>query len=189
MPNLLPSEEKKRVRREYALRRMIMIVILLGVTGIVTVIALFPSYVLVQQRFQEVESTLTGLKKQVDTDTSQRITKQLTRTNSLLETLSPSSNHVPLYVFIRRLVTNVPDRVTITGITYERSTTADQDGGDEGTVKVVMTVTGTAANRTTLTDFKAQIEAMEMFNDVALPVSSIAQREDIPFTMELISTM
>jgi len=169
---------------------MIMIVILLGVTGIVTVIALFPSYVLVQQRFQEVEATLTGLQKQVDSDASQRITKQLTRTNSLLETLSPSNNHIPLYVFIRRLVTNVPDGVTITGVTYERSTTADQeDGGDEGTVKVVMTVTGTAANRTTLTDFKAQIEAMEMFSDVALPVSSIAQRENIPFTMELISTM
>lgn len=188
MPNLLPNNEKKGIRREYALRRIIMILILLGITGVVAMIGLFPSYVLVQQRFAEVNRELSNLEAQVDTEESQRITQQLEQTNTLLKSLEPYEDHVPFYVMIRQLFDQTPDGIRVTGVTYERNRIENEDGEKTGE-KVSISINGTAATRDILTSFKSQVENMPMVDTVSLPISSIAKREDISFNMELTSKM
>jgi len=188
MSNLLPNDEKQQVRREYSLRRQIMVLMLLGVIGIIAIIALFPSYVIVQQRFAEVKAELSDLEEEVDTSSSERITQRLQRTNTVLDILAPYSDHVPFYVYIRRLFEQTPHGVRVSGATYESNLKKDEDGNVQEEI-VTVTITGIAQNRDTLTALKRDLESMDMIESVSLPVSSIAERENIEFNMEVTSTL
>ncbi|MEX1087216.1 MAG: hypothetical protein WEC58_01675, partial [Candidatus Paceibacterota bacterium] len=145
MINLLPESEKKRVRREYNVRRMVVVVIFACVTGVIVGIALLPSYMHVQARKQALSQELDHLERSTDSKRSQEYAERLERANQMISILTPHKNYIPAYVLIENLVDNLTEEVRLRGMSYERKITED------GERSILLSVTGVAADRDALT--------------------------------------
>ena len=203
MPNLLPSTEKKRVRREYKLRLATVWLFHLAVLGIIAGIAIFPSTVTLQQRLDQLTDKRDQFAKQEETVKAKELRGTLKRTDTRLAVLEPYDQHVPVYVLVEQLLTKAGDNVAINGIRYTRSmqtpkeegsdTSTDSDTSstsnapDEPFEKVTMSVTGVAETRDSLISFKDTLRSLKHFDEVTLPVSNLAARADIKFTLQITS--
>lgn len=174
------------MRREYNIRRVTVVLVLAAITGVVMAIAMFPSYVTVLQRKRSMQQELDRVTDSFDTERSRRLTAQLERTNTHLGVLEPYKNHVPLYVLIDNVLARVPDQVSISGINYERRTTEGENNGTQE--RVTLGVKGDAATRDSLIRFKESLKEASQFDEIELPVSFLASKSDIDFSLTVTST-
>lgn len=186
MTNLLPDSERKRVLREYSVRRLIVVLVFVCLTGVITAVALLPSYMHVQGRKQALASEYAELEASAGSETSQEYARRLAHINRMISILEPRESHVPAYVLIEAVLGHRVGGISIRGMSFEqRSAEAEEDASAR---QIRLSIDGEAMNRGTLTAFVRSLEESEYFDRVDLPVSNFAARENIEFSMTLTGT-
>ena len=185
MVNLLPTSERTKLRHEYLIRCSIVGLILFNTVAIVALVMLVPSYLIVQDRLGETKNELTQLRGTTKATTTGQYSSQLKTANRYMKALRPYPDHVPLYTLIQKITSVFSDDVAVTGINYKRSFLTEDNTKKEN---MTIVLSGKADTRETLVSLEQTLKNLEFIDNVSLPISSLAQKRDVPFSVTLEST-
>lgn len=178
MFNLLPFEEKKRIRAEYR-RRVVAVFLLFVILAELTATVLFvPTLIVLLSRESDYKTLLDSVTKE-EGNSSSSFREYLKETTDKLGELSPEKNPAsPTAVFMNIASAHVP------GVHIERLSYKPAEGKKETDFSVgSVSVEGKADNREDLVLFKESLDRTGAFSSVALPISNLALDKDIRFSM------
>lgn len=174
MFNLLPQEEKIKIMHEYTYRVIVIFLTFLFFSFVAAAVFLLPSYVSSSFKKADLElqvSTAETNSKQNGTDL---LRAELKLANQILKDL----REVPpsFYTDINDVITHKNSGIKIRDISLRK---------DEGNPYRLI-VSGIAQRRANLTSFAQNLEKLNRFSEVNLPVSNFAKESNIEFQITLI---
>jgi len=173
MANLIPPDARTKVKYEYWARVVTLWLFLVGVATIMVTLIQIPAYVLIKEQTE----VFTQWYEEVSDDNEQfkQSVEIIERTNEISRVIYTEEGHTSfsnLVDEIRRIET---DEISVETIAIEKK------GGAFDT----FSVSGEAATRSALADFRIAIEASPLFEAAALPLSNLAKDVDIPFNISV----
>jgi len=173
MINLLPLEEKEKIKAEYRVRVFVVILFFVFATIIIATVLLLPRYLFLETRERVYGGELSKI--DIDLADGQRELKNVLRdTKRKVDILESGADKVNVYHDIFLPVLENRNTIEIDGISYEN--TRDDD---------VLLVSGISPDRDTLLDFIKKLEQNPSFGNVELPVSNFIKNKDIEFSMDI----
>jgi len=176
MINLLPPIEKQRIRREFTLRVVIVYLFFVSVAVVIGVILLLPSYFFADIIKKNAESEILILKNSSENTKREEINNQLSITKERLSAITEQEPRISFYKMVEKVADYADRSISIDTISYIRAT----DGGNSN-----LQLAGLAATRDDLLSFTKFLEDDDLFNEVILPVSSLAKDRDIKFNIQI----
>lgn len=174
MVNLLPKTFLTRLRRGYLLRLGVVALFLLLAALIISILLLVPPYVSIQVRIGELTNELATIEETLAREDAQESDAFLDETRRRLAALAAIRNEHYLYEDLDAVLAHKPAGVRITTLSIEGS-----GGGRE------ILVRGVGDVRESVVTFERLLEEDERFTSVELPISELASRTDIDFTMTI----
>lgn len=178
MINLIPTEEKKRMNRDFYQRLLIALLVTLSVSFFLATVAIMPSYLLssVKKRLadEKLESQRALPMPAFNQDTL-AIIQDLNTKMALIERVNKNKFVVSERIINSIISKKMPD-IKITNITY----TTTVDAGKSISIK------GFAPSRERLLSFRLALEKDPNFKSVDLPISNFIKGENIQFDLNLI---
>lgn len=170
MANVLTDNSKKHVAREYQLRLATVALVLLFVLMAVASLLLAPSVVLLYTQQNNLQAQVSSVRNNQDQSKTES-QRTIERTNALLgTTLADGTERYSTVV--KRLVENKPSNVSLRSITLERQEAA-----------TAVNVSGISATRDSLLAYERSLQSNALFSSVELPVSNLAQRQNVEFSL------
>jgi hypothetical protein len=183
LTNLLPTDRRRAMRREYFVHLATVGVWLLVILVIVQGVLLLPSYLYESETAATRTAQLKDLSAHLATSQQQQVQSSLTA----LKTESTSLltlNTIPTASTALRAVLAVPrPGISLTGFTFTPSGT-----GTTGTARA-MQLTGTAATRENLSSYDNALAALPFVTNANLPISDYAMDNNIPFQITLTGSL
>ena len=176
MINLLPPIEKERIKREYRRRIFVIYALLISGAFVIGLILLLPSYFIVDILEESAETEFLILKNSEESTEREKINDELRITKERLATITEEKTRIDLYEVIEKIANFTNNTIKITSISYTRGT----DENDS-----TLLLGGLAATRGDLLLMTNTLKDDELFNEVILPVSSLAEDENIKFNIEI----
>ena len=176
MINLLPPEEKNRIQKEY--KRRVLAVYLFFAGGALTIglILLLPSYLLANVVERDAKAEVAALQNSSESSEREEINSKLLLTKERLRAITAEEDRMDLYTTIDRIAEQSPGSIELTSFSYTKG---------QGEDPSVLLLGGLADTREGLLSFTKTLEDDELFDEVILPVSSLAQDKDIEFSIEI----
>lgn len=174
MANLIPPSARVRVKREYWIRVISVWMMLVGTACLMVATLQAPAYVLVKEQM----SVFNHWYKEVEGDSKQfkSLAEVIDRTNEISLMLNKEEEHLLFSDLIKEVEDVATNDIHISDFTISRK---------EGVVES-FNVAGKAASRSSLADFKKDLEASELFESVELPLSNLAKDVDISFNILIV---
>lgn len=185
MINLLPTSEKKAIRKEYYLRVLTMCLAMLAFVCIAAIISFLPTYLfilsrhgafLAESRSDETQSRISRVKEMetIVRDTNKKI--DLLKNGALSLRVGD--------IFLNILASKVPG-VVITGLSYDSGGVASKKGKDQTVSSPSVGIQGKSSDRTALLAFKDTLAREKEFGSVDLPISSLIKDTDLSFSINI----
>ena len=168
MFNLLPSQQKKILAREYQFRFIAVALFFLGSIGLFALVLLFPSYILSSQKQIEAERAAGILKKQMASGSKDDLATVFRLTEKQATVLNTATPVSPTYDLIDSAIRAKTSDIAIIGFIIVRN----EDNSR------TLSLTGTAVNRDTLLSFVHILEQDKNFKSVTAPVSNFAESKN-----------
>lgn len=175
MHNLLPQDYKKEIRREYRLRWIIVLLMFSALTGIVAIVALVPSFILSQTKYSSINGQREAVTSTLQVQNEKETIALLESAKRKADLISESSKNTSLIKALELLVAHKRSDVRIIEIRFGVL------AGDGRPVTLI----GTADSREALVAFSRSLQNDDALSSVALPVSNLAERTDIDFSLNV----
>lgn len=176
MSNLLTTNEKDIVVKEYRLRLAVVSTSALGVLMIIGVISLFPSYVLSNSKYKIIENELSIITEQIEKEALGDPEEIIADTNNKLTILEANSGlGINAYEVIRELTERTNLDIHIKDIFYNNN---NKDN-------IKLSINGISNDRGGLLAFVRGLEDSAMFSDIDLPISNFVKDKDIDFSITI----
>jgi hypothetical protein len=183
LTNLLPSEKTKAFRREYFVRLLTTVVIVLMVLLIAQMVFLLPSYLYEREIVSARSAELQALSANSATAQEQQARTQLAALKTGA-TLLLMLGKVPTASTALRAVLAVPrPGITLSGFAY------GQTGATTASSTRTLQLSGTASTRETLRAYDSALGALPFVSNADLPISDYAKDSQIPFTITLTGSL
>jgi len=183
MLHLLPEDERNAVKRLYRWRRRAVVAGAVAASIIVALILLIPTYVFSQLSIKELEHQKQSLEKVAEENERPELATSLRHTREIIDHLeSDAADRVYVSDVLDRVTEHMGNAISLTGFVYEETTVKEE--GEE-TDATIARVTGVSRDREALFAFKEAITAVDLFQNVELPLSSLAESTDIQFTLSM----
>jgi len=170
----LPNLERDNLVREYRIRALIVLLFFVSVGFVVGIGSLFPAYIYASLEENIQLRQVSDLRKTSDDATVTSIGRQLSVSSTLLNTVS-SGVSTDFYSSMIKSIVSIRENIKLTSFVLEHPST--------NTVTVV--VSGTALTRNDLLAFKARLQSLSNKISVDLPLSTLAQDLNIPFSIQI----
>lgn len=170
MFKLITEERQKEVRKEYVLRRTVVMICGVIMILIVGMVGLFPAYILSSSRYSEIVSRTEILKTSKTQAERNELLTALKSTTNKLVFLSPVLDTDRPQKFFRNFLDENQEGIKITSLSWKRN-------GD----KITLIISGVASDRQKLLSFEQAINSSGSFTKFSLPVSQYAKEKDIDF--------
>lgn len=175
MFNLLPTNLKLDIKKEYNLRRLIMFFTFVVAVQVSFLVFMFPTWLvsmykeqIVKIEYEKMNQLLSDSNINPTTETIESINKKLNLINNSLA-----------YVELRPMIDTVISQ-------RNRTIFIDQFSfSSKNKDSAVLAIGGIANTRDALVSFVDRLEASGLFKKVDLPISNLAKDKDIDFTVEL----
>ncbi len=174
--NILPSDEKKLIRKEYRLRLSSICLFFLATLFVIATFLLVPLYVSSQYKLDALTKNLNSLdKNNIDTSLAdyKKLVLDVNSTLAILEK-GQTSRSAPADM-IERIVVSRPKGIRFSQIVY---TVVSPEVS-------TLRINGTASDRASLRALETTLESDPQVKKVILPVSSFTKRTDIGFNIIL----
>ncbi len=175
MFKLLTDEEKDKLKAEYKLRRLVLIVSFLAAIFLIGVVGLFPTYIITASREKDAQNRVEALNKELTGNSSEDIDKWLQDINTKIKLFTPAADNDRPYEAYLKIISLKPEKIIIEGMGYQK-TKANL---------VEYSVRGIAKDRRSLIDFQNKLNSSADFKNASVPVSDLAKDSDIAFTLSL----
>ena len=177
MINLIPNEQKKKMKRDFLMRALVVSLFVFGFIMIVGSVALLPSYFHVVVKSNLVKSKLSIQENtpipEIETEVMSKI-DNLNKKLGLIETAHNNSFVVSNRVINDVVLKKIPE-IKITDISYENTAKGRQ-----------IRVNGEAPSREKLLIFRLALENDPAFKQVDLPISNFVKGTNINFFLTLV---
>lgn len=173
MSNLLPDEQKKIVSQAYFFRVVTIALLFVTLCFSFALASLLPAYFSTTYKLARIEDEVKELQTIVsETKKSELLVASMKDINSKLEVVEKWSKEGPAYKKILKVLEERAVGIALTTMQYSRK---------NASIELV----GTAREREDLLNFKTALEKSGKFLAVLLPVSNLAQKEDVDFTITI----
>lgn len=175
MSNLLPKREQTLLKKEYSLRRIIVLLFLFSAVLGISFVLLFPSYILSRVNKTEAAIRLQAAQRTMQTKSGDDISASVRDAKDKARALQISQKMHSVYDLVR-LFEKKSEEIKINEMYYNRS--------EEGVV--TLAIKGKAGTRESLTAFRRQLEAQPEFLSINLPISNFAKDRNIEFSVDIV---
>lgn len=173
MYKLLTEEEKQIVKKEYNLRRLVVMLFALMVVLSVALVGLLPSYLFSTVRHREIGEQLEILRPAEGSEEAS-LKSWLAETNRKIGYLSPELDKDTLSQYFDRLIRARPAGISVRRLGWKKS-------GE----KVAISIQGVARDRQALINYEKALSSSLEWADVVLPISNLASDRNIEFDISL----
>ncbi|HTK33536.1 MAG TPA: hypothetical protein VL335_03270 [Candidatus Paceibacterota bacterium] len=173
----LPFDEQKKIKREYRIRALIVLLFFLSVSIFIGVGSLFPAYVYSVYAERLHLQQVAEFKKSVDSNSIAATQKQLSESVRLISALDPYIKPSPYYDTVAAIV-DVKGNVRIDSMVFEY--TSD---------KMKIGLSGSAPTRNDLLAFKSRLMGLSKKVIVDLPISSLTRDTNVSFSIQVTETL
>jgi len=182
MINLLPIEEKKRIRAMYRARAVVVLIIFATLAGIASVVFLLPSYTAVSSKYESAElssqivegNTALGNDLEKEVEGANRAAKALSA-----RALAPSPREIFREILLERQA-----GIKINELSYQRAASTEKGTAESPEWRVV--IGGTAATRENLLAYMNILKSRDMFASADLPISNFVKDRNIDFSINIL---
>ena len=175
MFKLLPPDEKKKVEREYKLRRTIVYLLAMTLVMILGAGAIFPSYIAVVSRAQDLQDRINLLTNSRGSADATALTAWAESIHHKLALLSPTADTDKPYELFVSIINLRPKGIKVDGLAWNK----------KGPV-INVSIAGVASDRQALLDFEQALVNSKKFTNPNFPISNLAKDADIDFQFDLI---
>ncbi len=176
MFNLLPPSEKQNILKEYSSRRFILVCMFLCATGLIGIASITPSYLLSRARISELTDDVER-SKEINSGSELEVqSKVVAQTNAKLVMIADALDDYQAHNLFEDVIAKRGTGIRISGLMYRRG--GEKDSG-------VMSVTGVARDRESLSKFVQDLKGDPLYSKVDLPVSNFAKDKNTNFTVQL----
>lgn len=175
MFNLLPQEYQRNLKKEYSRRRVTLILIVFFFIGLAGMLTLFPSYLLSLQKEKEISVEDINIEKTLRADVA-GLNKQINSIKEDTALVLGREAQSQIYLLLAQILENRSSGIVIKSLSYKKQ-------NDD---LVSIAVVGVANTRDGLLSFTKELETLEIFEHVNVPVSNFAKEKNIEFSLDLI---
>lgn len=176
MFNLIPENLKKEIKKEYSLRRFIVILIFTFFVQTTFLIFIFPTWLISFYKEQEVTLKQDQMNQHLSNLNIASTTEQIKLINNKLSILDKKLEYPRIIPHINAILLNKTDSIYITDISY---VTKDAKNSS-------ITLQGKSKTRDTLTIFVRSLQSSGKFKSVDLPISNFTKDKDLVFSINII---
>jgi hypothetical protein len=172
MINLIPPAARGRIIKEYWFRVGAVWLFLFGTGCLLVTSLLLPTYMLLRGELSTLRNEVAAneaMTASFDTSAAE-LMAAMQQTNRLLG----EGEGVSATAYDAALLALAGDAVEIQALIFENATTSTK-----------ITLSGVAASRSALANFRDAVEASADFSDAVLPISSLIKDRDLDFTMTI----
>lgn len=174
MFNLLPEIEKKRILQEYSVRKIIVFLLFLFVSGIIATVFSIPPHLMSVSKEKEIEGQISAVRGSNIFMEASMLNKQLSDINLKLKALHPQTDLISVEDIFEKVLIRKNSKISIDTLLYRRSI-----GKEQSTI----TVGGVASDRESLATFVQNLEGEALFTKVDLPVSNFTKNKNSDFSI------
>lgn len=185
MINLIPQAEKKKMRKNFYYRLVVLLLITGSFSLFIALVAIVPSYFTVAVKKNIVDEKLDVQKKEPVPLPDQKtllIIKDLNSKLDLVEGIQKNKFSLSEKVVNAVILKKIPG-IKITDISYENNSS---QGRDPKKSSEKVSIQGSAVSREALLLFRKALEDSPAFKQVDLPISNFVKGSDIRFYLNLI---
>lgn len=180
MINLIPNEEKKKITKDFYLRVITIIFIMLGAVMLIASILLLPAYFIFSANKNSANPESELLIDETSSLPSEDpilIAKDLKNKLSIIENTQKNK-----FIFSQKIINEIilqkTPGIKITEISYQ----------NDNKIGRTVSVSGSAKSREILLSFRRALENDPTFSKVDLPISNFVKGSNIKFFLNLISS-
>lgn len=173
MFKLLPEQTKKKIEKEYRLRRTVVLAFTLSLVLVIFAVGAFPSYLISHSRVEEARAKASASIESATSKDNEVLGMLAEEVRTKISLLSSTNTGKP-YESFREAAILAPEGIKIRSFRLEY---VERNG--------TLVLDGIAANRKALLDYQKILQSSGTFTGADLPVSQFAKDKDIEFTLTL----
>lgn len=169
----LPQTERNKLKKEYRVRALVVLLFVLSVSVLMGVVSLFPTYINSRIVEKQELAKIADINKTNDSNGLEAVKKQLDADNVFLvnaETTNTASTFYPIIKDI--IIAKGSVKINSIAITNVSTTTID------------FVIQGFSTNREGLIGYKNRLETSMSGSVADLPLSDLAKNRDIQFSLK-----
>lgn len=174
MINLIPPAAKRAMKREYWMRVGVVWLMLLTAVIMVAAALTTPAFVLVSTQLQAYESQMQTA--EAAADEQQRLVEEVKLSNQQAQVAYTIGSVQHIIPYLSRVTELSGSSIELQQVSAKRN---------EARVVETIEVAGTAATRQSLTAFSQALEFDPLFDEAKVPLSNLAEQEDISFMLSI----
>lgn len=175
MFNLLPDNLKNKVKSEYRLNFLIMILLFIIILQISSLIFLFPSWLISMNKENEIMTQAERVNKSLLDSKIININAKVDSINSTLKIINSTIEYPKFKPFIDSIIFQKIKDISISEFDYSSN--------NDITGKIILA--GIATTREALVLFVSKLEQTKLFDKVDLPISNFTKNKDIDFSINM----
>ena len=175
MFNLLPDNLKKKIKTEYKLRRLTVLLAFIIFLQISLLIFIFPSWIISVFREKEAILERDMMNQSLLSQNTNSAGLTIAGINAKLNIISNTTEYLKVVPIVNTILSNKTESIHLNGLSYtsiNASTSA-------------LTIQGVSTTRQSLVSFVKSLEKSGVFKKVNLPVSNLAKDKNINFFIDL----
>lgn len=177
MINLLPDNEKIKIKKEYRNKILIIILTISAVVFSLSLVLLVPSLLFARAQSYLIERNTETVKKVSVAKDQEYIKKTASDINYKVSIVESSPENYIFSDSLNNIISSKISGVQITGVFFEK-----QD--KKGEITNMFEIRGTANKREDLINFAKELESRKYFAKINLPVSNYVKDRDIEFNVQ-----
>ncbi len=175
MFNLLPDSFKEDLRKEYKLRRYIIILLFISFVQLSSLVFLFPSWATSSYKEEAITAEVEKMNQADNVSNSNSIRSSIRSLNKDLSLFDSYLKYTKAMPFFDVILSKKTSSIRITNMTYSSVSTST----------ATINLQGFSSTRDSLVNFKKNLDDSKAFINVDLPISNYAKDKDINFSMSL----
>ena len=175
MFNLLPDILKARLKSEYRLRHLIVILGFVIFLQITFLIFLSPSWVITFYKEKDAVSMTNLANQSVSSTTSASLSAVIVGTNDKLKVLNNSLQYLKVTNLMNVIISNKTSSISVSEMSYTSTNASSTD----------IIIGGVSLSREALVSFVKKLKDSKLFSKVDLPVSNLAKDKNIQFSINI----
>jgi len=175
MYKLLPDEEKVLIKSEYKLRRLVILASFFIGILLITIVALFPSYLITITKEKDAKQRMSMLNKALTQNQGTDFGSWLKILNTKIKLFASNQDADKPYEGFIKIISLKSGGIVINEISFNKGA-ADKDQYEVG---------GTATDRRSLINFQNNLNKSSDFQNANVPISDLAKDKNIDFRMNL----
>lgn len=175
MFNLLSQNLKNEIKKEYKIRKLIMVLTFALAIQVSFMVFILPTWLSSFYKEKVMLSDSNKLNQNLSESSVESVSAEILKINQQLNIINNSLNYRGIVVFIDEVLQQKNNTIFIEQFSMSSGNNAEP----------ILFIGGVATTRENLVSFVSRLEQSDLFSEVNLPISNLAKDRNIDFSIEI----